>query len=159
MQHKSKKANAEIEAAVSETSIGASNKHSMSSCREASSKMEDLLFSVGGVERIVATLRYFRGQRTVKELDKALDTIDRKIASTNRSKEGQLHSMVMERLRNLLGMFGSSRGRGSGRRSLENQNVFDAIMTAINIKELTSANLGRMLSCSLNVYWHQIKRG
>ena len=37
--------------------------------------------------------------------------------------------------------------------------MFDAIMAAINTKELTSAKLGRMLSRSLNVSQRKIKRG
>ena len=46
----------EIEAAISSTNEGVLNEHVMRSCREASSKMEDLLFSVGGAERIVTAL-------------------------------------------------------------------------------------------------------
>ena len=53
----SKRATAEIEAAIAKTSEGELNKHVMRSCREASRKIEELLFSVRGAERIVATLR------------------------------------------------------------------------------------------------------
>ena len=121
--------------------------------------MEDLLFSVGGAERIVATLRYFRCRQTVQELDQAMGIIDGDSTSKNMSKEGQLHLIVMDGLRNFLGMFQSSSSKGGGRQSLENQNVYDAIMATINTKELTSAKLSRMLSRSLNVSRRQIKRG
>ena len=121
--------------------------------------MEDLLFSVGGAERIVTTLRYFRGRRTVQELDKAMGIIDRDVTNKNRSKEGKLNGMVMDGLRDFLGMFRSTSSKGGGRRTLEDQNVFDAIMAAINTKEFTAAKLGRMLSRSLNVSHRQIKRG
>ena len=153
------KATEEIEAAISSTSEGVLNDNVMRSCREASSKMEDLLFSVGGIERIVTTLRYFRGRGTVQELDKAMGIIDGNVANKNRSKEGKLNVMVMSGLREFLGMFRSTSSKGGGRRTLEDQNVFDAIMAAINTKELTSAKLGRMLSRSLNVSRRQIKRG
>ena len=56
-------------------------------------------------------------------------------------------------------MFLSSGGKGGGRQSLENQNVYDAMMAAINTKGLTFDNLGRMLLRSLNVSRRQIKRG
>ena len=157
-QNASDKATEEIEAAISSTSEGKLNEHIMKRCREASRKMEDLLFSVGGVERIVTTLRYFRRRKTVHELDKAMDIIDGDVLNKNRSKEGKVNGMVMDGLRDFLGMFSSST-KGGGRRSLEDQNVFDAIMAAINTKELTSAKLGRMLSRLLNVSRRQIKRG
>ena len=114
-QNSSNKATAEIQVVIAETSEGVLNEHVMRSCREASWKMEDLLFSVGGTERIVATLRYFWCRQIVQELDKAMDIIDGDNTSKNVSKEGQLHLMVMDGLRNVLGMFLSSRGKGGGR--------------------------------------------
>ena len=71
--------------------------------------------------------------------------------SKDMPNEGQLHLMVMDGLKLVLGMLSSSRGKGGARRSPEDQNAFDAIMAAINTKELTSAKLGPMLSRSLNV--------
>ena len=59
-------------------------------------------------------------------------------------------------------MFHRPRGendRGGGRRTLEDQNVYDAIMAAINTKELTTAKLGSMLSQELNISRRQMKRG
>ena len=159
-QNSSNKATAEIQALIANTTEGVLNEHVMRSCREASHKMEDLLFSVGGAERIVATLRYFRRHQTVQELDKAAEIMDGDTTSNKKSKEGRLHLLVMDGLRNFLGMFHSRRGgKGGGRRSLEDQNVFDAIMAAINTKEFATAKLGRMLSRSLNVSRRQIKRG
>ena len=149
----------EIEAAISSTNEGVLNEHVMISCREASSKMEDLLFSVGGAERIVTKLRYFRGRRTVQELDKAMGIIDSDIANKKKSKEDKLNGMVMDGLGDFLGMFCSTSSKGGGRRTLEDQNVFDAIMAAINTKGFTAAKLGRMPSRSLNVSHRQIKRG
>lgn len=155
-QHSLDKATAEMEEFIGSSSRGELNKHVMRSCREASQKMEDLLFSVGGAERIVATLQYFRDRQSVQELDKAMEVIDGDASNKNRSKEGKLQGMVMDGLKNFLGMFNSG---GRGKRSIEDQNIYDAIMAAINTKELTSAKLGRMLSRTLKVSRRQIKRG
>ncbi len=37
-------------------------------CRKAAQQMEDLLFSVGGAERIVTTLQIFKDRPVVREL-------------------------------------------------------------------------------------------
>ena len=54
--HSADVATAEIEGVVKETNEGVLNRYTMRSCRDAACKMEDLLFSVGGAERIVTTL-------------------------------------------------------------------------------------------------------
>ena len=51
----------------------------------------------------------------MQELDKVMGIIDGDNTSKNVLKEGQLHLMVMDGLRNVLGMFLSSRGKGGGR--------------------------------------------
>jgi len=67
----------------------------------------------------------------VQELDKAMEVIDGDASNKNRSKEGKLQGMVMDGLKNFLGMFNSG---GHGKRSIEDQNIYDAIMAAINTK-------------------------
>ena len=42
---------------------------------------------------------------------------------------------------------------------MDDQNVYDVIMTAINTKELTTAKLGNLLSHELNTSCRQMKRG
>ena len=54
--HSSNRAQAEIQAAIVETIEGDLSKHVMRSCREAAKEMEDILFSVGGADRIIATI-------------------------------------------------------------------------------------------------------
>ena len=49
--------------------------------------------------------------------------------------------------------------KGGGRRSLEDQNAYDAVMIALNSANLTTAKFGRLLSCTLNVSHRQMKRG
>ena len=83
----------------------------MRSYREASQKMEDLLFSVGGAERIVKTLRYFKDRKVVQEVNRVRDTIDADKADKKKPKEGRLQSVVMDGLRNFLGMFHRPRGK------------------------------------------------
>ena len=65
-------------------------------------------------------------------------------------------------IKSFMSMFHRSRNddnKGGGRRTLEDQNAYDAIMTAINSKELTTARLGRLLTRTLGVSHRQIKRG
>ena len=57
-----KKANEALSAAIIITSEENLNVHGLRRCRDAARKMEDALFSVGGAERISATLRYFKDQ-------------------------------------------------------------------------------------------------
>ena len=42
---------------------------------------------------------------------------------------------------------------------MDDQNVYDVIMAAINTKELTTAKLGNLLSHELNTSRRQMKRG
>jgi len=109
-------ATAEIEGVMKDTNEGVLNRQTMQSCRYAAHKMEDLLFSVGGAERIVVTLQYFRGRRTVRELDNVIVMVDGKTSNNNNSNEGRLHLLLMDGLKNILGMFTDKSG---GRRSLE----------------------------------------
>ena len=53
----------------------------------------------------------------------------------------------------------SKDSKGCGRRCLENQNAYDAVMTTINSNNLTSTKLGRTITCTLGVSHRQIKRG
>ena len=53
------------------------------------------------------------------------------------TKEGKLQSIIMDGLKDFLEMFQKQK---KGRRSLENQHVYDAIMAAINSGELTNKN-------------------
>jgi len=59
-------------------------------------------------------------------------------------------------------MFRRPRGekdKGGGRRNLEDQNAYDAVMAALVSGDLTSQKLGRILSRTLHVSHRQIKRG
>ena len=90
----------------------------------------------------------------MQKLDKAMCVIGGEKSNRNSLKEGRLQLIIMDGLRNFLAMFQSSVGKGGkrgGRQSLENQNVFDVIMTVTNTEELTPTKLGRILSRSLNV--------
>ena len=72
--HYANRANAEIEAAISDTSEGDLNIYAMSQYRETAQKMEELLFSVGGAETITTTL--FRDRPTERELGTAMIMLD-----------------------------------------------------------------------------------
>ena len=157
-----RRANDEIKAAIAEIEEDDLNKYAMRSCREAARKMEEILFTAGGAKRIVTTLRYFRERPGVRELGQAKVILDGGKTGKYSTKEERLQSLVMGGLRDFFAMFHRPRSednKGGGRRSLEDQNAYDAILTALNSNDLTSAKLGRMLTRTLNVSHRQIKRG
>ena len=78
------------------------------------------------------------------------------------TKEEQLQSLVMGGIKHFFAMFHRPRNKedkGGGRRSIEDQNAYDVVMTALNSNELTSARLGRLLTRTLSVPHCQIKKG
>ena len=159
------KATAEVLAAIKETSEGPMNDNLNRSCQDAVRKMEDILFSVGGAERIVATLRYFKDRSAMHKVARVRDTVADDNAVDNHkffSKGEKLSAIVMDSLKDFFEMFDRQRGgkdKGGGRRTLESQNVYDAVMTSLVSEKLDAAKLGRMLSEILNVTHKQIKRG
>ena len=161
-KHSSMATNKEMKTAVAQSSEGELNTHPIRSCREASQKMGDLLFSVGGAEIIVKTLIYFRDRKAVLEVGRVEDNMNVDKPNKKKSKERRLNSVLTNGLKNFLGMFHRPRvdgDNGGGHQTLEDQNVYDAIMAAINTKELTTAKLGSMLSRELGISRRQMKRG
>jgi hypothetical protein len=162
-----KRANAQVSNAILAAREGSLPPRAMRSCRDAARKMEDILFSAGGAERVVATLRYFKDRPAVREVAAARDELTSSRDSgagkaEYLSKEERLNGAVIDGLRNFLSMFRRRRqgeSRGGGRRQLEDQNAYDAVMAALNSGDLTSAKLGRLLSRTLDVSYRQVKRG
>lgn len=152
------KANDAILSIVTDCREPDANQHSvLRSCREASRRMESILFSVGGAERIVSSLRYFKERPAVREIDHLSQIVSQnENFLQHETKQQKINAAIVQGLSGFLTMFG---GQRSGRRSNENQNAYDAIMTALNTEEFTNAKLGRMLSRTLNVTHRQIKRG
>ena len=123
--------------------------------------MEELLFSVGGAERVVGTLRYFKDRPAVRELHPVRDALGYS-AQTYFTKEEQLNASIVSGVRGFIGMIKRNRERGTkggGRISSEDQNAYDAVMAAINSSDMTGAKLGRLLSRTLNVSFRQMERG
>ena len=68
----------------------------------------------------------------------------------------------MDSLKDFVGMFSRKRGegdKGGGRRKVEDQNAYDAVMASLVSEELDAAKLTRMLSQKLGISHRQIKRG
>lgn len=135
-------------------------------CREAARCMEEVLFLVGGAERIVCSLRYFKDRPAIREVGYVRKALMESDGDGNsncfHSKQERMNEAIVKALRGFLGMFsrkGAEGKRDGGRRFNEDQNAYDAVMTALNSNELTGAKLGRMLSRMLNVSHRQIKRG
>ena len=70
-----KKATEEIAKALKNACEGELKSHNLRTCKNAARKMEDILFSVGGAERIMATLRYFKDRPAMQEAANARDMI------------------------------------------------------------------------------------
>lgn len=160
--HNERKADQAIAAALESTSEGNLNAVMMKRSREAAKKMEDILFSVGGAERIIATLRYFKDKTIMQEASRAGDMMASGDKVTYYSKDEKFATLVVNGVREFLGMFQRTRGngdKGGGRRKLEDQNAYDAVMASLMSGGLDEAKLGRMLSRKLNVNYRQIKRG
>ena len=160
--HNERKADQAIAAALESTSEGNLNAVMMKRSREAANKMEDILFSVGGAERIIATLRYFKDKTIMQEASRAGDMMASGDKVTYYSKEEKFATLVVNGVKEFLGMFQRTRGngnKGGGRRKLEDHNAYDAVMTSLMSGGLDEAKLGRMLSRKLNVNYRQIKRG
>lgn len=130
------------------------NKSVLDRCRSASRQMERILFSSGGAERIVTTLRLFKDRPAVKELGHVCEVMQVDNASLLLSKEEKLNSAIVKSLRGFVKMFSSR----AGRRSNEDQNAYDAVMAALNNDDLTGAKLGCMLSRTLGASRRQLKK-
>ena len=93
------KANQEMMAAIKESGEGDLNLKRYRCCEDAARKMEDILFSVGDVERVVKTLQYFKDRAVVEELTLA----SRAMVATGDtakylSKDKKLSALVMDSL-------------------------------------------------------------
>ena len=161
-----KRATEEIAKVLEEACEGELKKHNMRSCKVAARKMEEILFSVGGAERIMATLRYFKDRPAMREVAHARDLMTSGDKTSNQnlylSKEEKLNAIIVSSLKGFLGMFQRERTdeyKGGGRRSCEDQNAYDSIIAALMSNDLDAARLGRMLSKKLNLSYRQMKRG
>ena len=165
--HTHAKADARIQEAVKAAVEGDLNTNSLRRCREAAQKMEEILFTVGGAERLIATLRYFKDQPAVRELLRAREVVLQDGTSSNvmtqfLSKDEKLSALIVAGLKGFVGMFRRQRGdgdRGGGRRSDEDQNAYDSVLAALVSGKLNSAKLGTMLSRKLDISRRQIRRG
>jgi len=105
------KANEEILAAIREATKGQLNVNQNRSCHDAARKMEDILFSASGAERVVRTLQYFKDRAAVQEAVRARDMMvgnDATGASDKYlSKEEKLSAIVMNSLTDFLGQTSS----------------------------------------------------
>ena len=73
------------------------------SCRNAAREMEELLFSVGGAERIVCILRIFRDRPVIKELGHVREAMQSpesllKEKSYMVSKEEKMNKVILDSL-------------------------------------------------------------
>ena len=68
-------ANEVIAAVLKDSSDGKPNERALRSCRYAARQMEDILFSAGGAERLVATFRYFKDRPAIRELGAAREIL------------------------------------------------------------------------------------
>ena len=151
-----KKADTQLEAAIEKASEGALPNSALRQCREAAKKMEDLLFSTGGAERVVATLNIFKDRAAVSELMEAGSKMNDDDKMLFSSKRDRLDSIVVDRLRGFLAML---KGKGKGRRKVEDQNAYSAVIAAVSGGEITSEKLERYLAKRIGASYRQVSRG
>ena len=163
MKRRLTKANEEMLAAIKESSERDLTSKRHRSCEDAAGKMEDVLFSVGGAERVVKTLQYFKDRAAVEELTRVRSAMEASDASENYlSKEERLSAIVMASVKDFLGMFTRKQGdvdKRGGRRKPEDQNAYDAVMSSLVSEELDAAKLTKMLSHKFGTNRRQLKRG
>ena len=78
-----------------------------------------------------------------------------------------MNDIIVKSLKGFLPMLCRTRGvkdngekdKGGGRRSLEEQNAYDVVMTTMNNEELNKENLGHLFARQMKVSHREIKRG
>ena len=129
-------------------------------CRDAARQMEEVLFGVGGTERMMKTLAIFNDRAAVSEATASGRAAASEATATSggdqngRSSVDRLNSVIVRNLKSFLAMF-----KGPGRRTNENQNAVDAVMTAVSGGGVSSGKLARQLAKQLEVSYRMIKRG
>ena len=114
--------------------------------------MEDIFFSCGGTERTVAMLRYFKERQAVEEASVAIlqRTCGKKDTGLYYCKEDKFNAILIHLMKDFLGIFNCHGGRRR-RRSVEYQNAYNVVMTAVNVGDITSEKLARYLSKKLYI--------
>ena len=146
------KADEEVLAAIAATNEGMLNKYAIKKCQNAARKMEKVLFSSGGAKRLVTMLHYFCNSPQVLELAAARGMIVTDDSSAYFSKQEKINATIVKNLTRFLGMFCRCRqdgDKGGGRRTLENQNVYDAVLTALISGDLTKDKFERLVCRTL----------
>ena len=109
-------------------------------CRDMSRDMEDIMFSVGGLDMLLPTLQISRDRPDIRDLDAVKILIQKDSPNTLLSKEQEDNKGVVDLLQEYLALFRCARGvgeKGGGRGTTEDQNIVDALMVAINGKSFS----------------------
>ena len=151
---------------VPDTVVSEHTKAVKEACRRAAQRMEDLLFTTGGADRLLLTLKYFCDRPAIRELT-VLKELSNNVVSDNgcdkyMTKAEKLNSFIATNLKGFLQFFSRPRGEkdtGGGRRSNEDQNAYDVVMTAVMNNDLTKAKLGRAFAREMQVSHRAVTRG
>ena len=127
--------------------------------------MEDVLFSTGGADRLLLTLKYFRERPAMREVEavKELSTAgvpddSNKIYYTKAEK---MMRIVTNNIKGFIQFFSRPKGendKGGGRRLNEDQNAYDSAMTSMMSNDLTRAKLGRVFAREMGGSYRAQKR-
>ena len=103
--HTTKRANEELRAFLVKSTKGMPTPRVIKSCREATNKMKDMLFSAGTVDRVLRMLWYFCKRPAVLELGAAKEMMSEVDSASYYTKEERLNSVVLRNLEGFLDMF------------------------------------------------------
>lgn len=149
-----KKADVQLQAAIDESMEGAIPDSALQQCRVATKKMEDLLFSSGGAERVIATLNLFKERPAVTEALQAGGKMQEDGNTLFSSREDRFNLMLVERIKDFLAML-----KGKGWRKKHDQNAYNVIMASATGGKVTSEKFERYLAKRVGASYCQISRG
>ena len=127
----------------------------MDACQRAARRMEDLLFTNGGAERLLLTLKFFHNRPAIREVGALKELLNNDTSTNYYTKEEKLNSAIAKSLKDFLRFFWIKKGR----RSNEDQNAYDVVMVALNSDQIMKHKLGRVFARHMQVSRRAIKRG
>ena len=107
-----KQVDAALASILSKVSDSEMTQKAMQNCRDVSQDMEDILFSIGGPDRLLTTLRIFRDRPAIRELDVVKQLIQKDSPDTLISKEEEINKGVVDSLQEFLALFRCDRVLG-----------------------------------------------
>ena len=114
-----------------------------------------MLFTNGGAEQVLLTLKFFHNRPAIRELGTLKELFNNDTSSHYYTKEEKMNSAIVKSLKDFLQFFWCKHGR----RKNEDQNAYDVVMAALNSEKIMKDKLGRVFARHMKVSHRAIKRG